>query len=196
MTTERPLRFALVTAVVACLLLAACSSSSTPHAGQRSGPAVHPTIGSNAGASAISSDAPASGGGTGGGSSVDPCSLLTQAEVDAAAGRPLGHGQRAGALEDCQWSTSDFTGSVELDIGDWSAIKAKSAQTGQPLTSVPGVGDEALSLNVAGNAAQLYVRKGSTGFLLLLGGGQYIGSLPDLGLAPEKVLAAAVLGRL
>jgi hypothetical protein len=53
-----------------------------------------------------------------------------------------------------------------------------------------------LSLNVAGNAAQLYVRKGSTGFLLLLGGGQYIDSLPDLGLAQEKVLAAAVLGRL
>lgn len=195
MTTHRPLRFALVTAVVACLLLAACSSSSTPQAGQRSRPAGHPTIGSNAGASTNSSDAPASGGGTGGGSSVDPCSLLTQAEVAAAAGRPLGHGQRAGALDDCQWSTSDFAGSVELNVGDWSAIKAKSAQTGQPLTSVPGIGDEALSLNVAGNAAQLFVRTGSTGFLLLLGGGEYIGSLPDLGLAAEKLLATAVLGR-
>jgi hypothetical protein len=127
---------------------------------------------------------------------VDPCSLLTQSEVDTAAGQPLGHGSQAGALDVCQWSTSDFAASVELDVGDWSAIKAKSAETGQTLTSVPGVGDEALALNVAGNAAQLYVRKGSTGFLLLLGGGQYIDSLADLGLAQEEVLAAAVLGRL
>ena len=61
---------------------------------------------------------------------------------------------------------------------------------------MPGVGDEALTLNRAGNAAQLYVRKGTIGFLLLLGDGKYVDSLPDLGLAQERTLAAAVLGRL
>ena len=40
------------------------------------------------------------------------------------------------------------------------------------------------------------VRKGTMGFLLLLGGGEYIGSLSDFGLAQEKVLASAILGRL
>ena len=128
--------------------------------------------------------------------SAAPCSLLTQAEVDAAAGQSLGPGAQAGALNDCQWSTTDFAASVELDVGDWSAIKAKSAVFATGLTAVPGIGDEALTLNRAGNAAQLYVRKGTTGFLLLLGDGQYVDSLPDLGLAQEKTLAAAVLVRL
>jgi hypothetical protein len=195
MTIERPFRLALLTPGLVCVLLVACSSS-TPHAVQRNRPIAHPTVGRLDSASAISPDAPSSGDGGGGSTSVNPCSLLSQAEVDAAAGRPLGHGNRVGALDDCQWSTSDFARSVEVDVGDWSAIKAKSTLLGQTLTSVSGIGDEALSLNAAGNAAQLYVRTGTTGFLLLLGGGQYIGSLPDLGLASEKVLATAVLGRL
>jgi hypothetical protein len=67
--------------------------------------------------------------------------------------------------------------------------------SGPTLTSVAGIGDEALTFNQAGNAAQLYVRKGSTGFLLLLGG-QYVDSLTRLRLANEEVLATAVLGRL
>jgi hypothetical protein len=172
------------------LLLGACSGASSPA----------PTPASNGAASPADQQAsvPAASGpsSAAAGSPVDPCSLLTQSEVDSAAGQPLGHGNQIGALDDCQWSTSDFAASVELDVGDWSAIKAKSAESGQTLTSVPGVGDEAWTLNRAGNAAELYVRKGTTGFVLLLGGGQYIDSLSDLGLAQEKVLAAAVLGRL
>jgi hypothetical protein len=184
MTSHR--RSLTTVAVAGSLLLAACSSNSTPHAahpGTPTPPATH----ASAGAPATS---------TASGVSADPCSLLTQAEVDAAAGQPLGQGGRVGALDGCQWSTSDFAGSVELDVSDWSSLKTKSAQTGQPLTPVSGVGDEAMGLNLAGNSAQLYVRKGSTGFLILLGGAQYIGSLPDLGLTQEKTLAAAVLGRL
>jgi hypothetical protein len=188
MTTavRRPI-FAL--AVGAALLIGACSGSSPAaptSAGQQpptaatEQPSVPPAVGPTG----------AAAGGT-----VDPCSLLTQAEVDIAAGQSLGPGAQAGALV-CQWSTSDFSASVELDLGDWTAIKAQSAASGQTLTAVPSLGDEAWTLNVAGNAAQLYVRKGSQGFALLLGGGQYIATLPDLGLAQEKALAAAVLGRL
>jgi hypothetical protein len=58
-------------------------------------------------------------------------------------------------------------------------------------TSVPGVGDEALYKG----GGLLYVRKGNAGFLLSING-PHIDSLPDGGLAQEKVLAAAVLGRL
>jgi hypothetical protein len=171
------------------LLLAACSGSSVPAPSQTANGA------STAPAEQASLPATATPSGPAAGSPADPCSLLTQAEVDTAAGQPLGHGNQAGTLV-CQWSTSDFAASVELDLGDWSQIKAKATEFGQALTSVPGIGDEALTFNQAGNAAQLYVRKGTTGFLLLLGGGEYISSLSDLGLAREKVLAAAVLGRL
>ena len=188
MTTRLRLGSILLTASLT-LLLGACSGASSPA----------PTA-ATSGAPAAATDQPSvpgapspTGASTGG--TVDPCSLLTQPEVDTAAGQPLGPGAAAGALV-CQWSSSDFSGSVELDIGDWSAIKAQSAASGQTLTAVPGLGDEAWTLNVAGNAAQLYVRKGSQGFALLLGGGQYIGTLPDLGLAQEKALATAVLGRL
>jgi hypothetical protein len=179
--TSPPRRATAIAGVVATgfMLLAACSSSPpTPSAHTK------PT------AAAATSPAATTVG------SVAPCSLLTQAEVDAAAGQSLGQGAQAGALDDCQWSTGDFAASVELDVGDWSAIKAKSAVFATGLTAVPGIGDEALTLNRAGNAAQLYVRKGTTGFLLLLGDGQYVDSLPDLGLAQEKTLAAAVLVRL
>jgi hypothetical protein len=184
--TSPPRRSTAVAGLVATgfMLLAACSSSPpTPSANTK------PT------APVATSPAATSPASTTVGSAA-PCSLLTQAEVDAAAGQSLGPGAQAGALDDCQWSTTDFAASVELDVGDWSAIKAKSAVFATGLTAVPGIGDEALTLNRAGNAAQLYVRKGTTGFLLLLGDGQYIDSLPDLGLAQEKTLAAAVLVRL
>lgn len=195
MTNVRPHAvIAAALAAAASLLLTACGSSSTPLAGHANTSPAHATPNGATTAAGVADQA--SNGGAASGTSADPCSLLTQAEVDTAAGQPLGHGNRAGALQDCQWSTSDFAASVELDVSDWSAIKTKSAESGQTLTSIPGVGDEALTLNRAGNAAELYVRKGSTGFLLLLGGGQYIDSLPDLGLAQESVLAAAVLGRL
>lgn len=189
MTTRLLRRTILLTAALT-LLLGACSGASTPA----------PTAATSGAPTAATEQpsVPAAAGPTGAatGGTVDPCSLLTQAEVDIAAGQSLGPGAQAGALDDCQWSNSDFSGSVELEVGDWTAIKAESATFGQTLTSVPGVGDEAWTFNAAGNAAQLYVRKGTTGFKLLLGGGQYIGSLADLGLAQEKALAAAVLGRL
>lgn len=176
--TARLQRRTILLTTALTLVLGACSSASTP--------------------------APADAA-TGG--PLAPCSLLTQAEVDTAAGQSLGPGAQAGALDDCQWSNSDFSGSVELEVGDWSAIKAKQAGpdgllhagplgSGPTLTSVPGVGDEAWTFNAAGSSAQLYVRKGTTGFMLLLGGGQYLSSLADLGLAREKALASAVLGRL
>lgn len=187
MTTTLRRRHILLTTGMT-LLLGACSAASAPAATSAPGGAATAAA-QQASAPASTGPASAAAGGT-----VDPCSLLTQSEVDTAAGQPLGPGAQAGPLV-CQWSTSDFAASVELDIGDWSAIDAKATASGPTLTSVAGIGDEALTFNQAGNAAQLYVRKGSTGFLLLLGG-QHVDSLPDFGLANEEVLATAVLGRL
>lgn len=119
-----------------------------------------------------------------------PCSLLTQAEVDTAVGQPLGPGESTIPHYDCAWSTSDFAASVSVTVSDWSAIHT-SATTNGTATSVAGVGDEALTKG----GGLLYVRKGDAGFLLLIGGPR-IDSLPDHGLAAEKVPAAAVLRRL
>jgi len=105
--TTRLQRRTIVLTTALTLLLGACSSASTPApAVATSGaptaatdqPSVPPAVGSTGAAT----------GGTG-----DPCSLLTQAEVDTAAGQSLGPGAKAGALDDCQWSTSDFSASVE-----------------------------------------------------------------------------------
>ena len=60
--------------------------------------------------------------------------------------------------------------------------------------AVSGVGDEALNLN-GSNGSLLYVRKGSSGFLLTMNGPN-IDSLADHGLAKEEVLAALILPRL
>jgi hypothetical protein len=185
MTNQR--RLITTVAAAGSLLLAACSSSSTPtpvHA--------NPTIQKHAGNSSAAgpATAPTGGGGAVNAGSVTPCSLLTQAEVDAAVGQPLGPGKPTIPNYDCAWATSDFTASVSVTVSDWSAIKT-SATTNGTATAVSGVGDEALTKG----GGLLYVRKGDAGFLLLIGG-PHIDSLPDHGLAAEKVLAAAVLSRL
>lgn len=188
MTNERPRRIAAaVVALAGLLLLAACSSSSTPQAGQANPSAQHATTGDTS-APPIN---PPSGGGTAIGGSVDPCSLLTQAEVDTAVGQPLGPGKQVATLDDCLWTTADFTAGVDVTVSDWTAIKTAATSTGGAPSPVPGVGDEALYKG----GGLLYVRKGSVGFLLTING-PHIDSLPDGGLAQEKVLAAAVLGRL
>ena len=126
-------------ALAGLLLLAACSSSSTPRAGQANPSAQHPTAGDTA--APIN---PPSGGGTVIGGSVDPCSLLTQAEVDTAVGQPLGPGKQVATLDDCLWTTADFTAGVDVTVSDWPAIKTAATSTGGAPTSVPGLGDEAL----------------------------------------------------
>jgi hypothetical protein len=180
MTNHR--RSLTVAGVAGSFLLAACSSSSTP-AAVHANTSIQKTLGNS------SATGPSTAS-TGSGGSVAPCSLLTQAEVDAAVGQPLGPGKSTIPNYDCTWATSDFAASVSVTVSDWNAVKTSATTTGTA-TSVPGVGDEALSKG----GGLLYVRKGDAGFLLLIGG-PHIDSLPDHGLAAEKVLATAVLGRL
>lgn len=160
-------RFLTTAAVASLLLLAACSSGA---------------VGTTA--------APASGGEATKAKTVSPCSLLTQAEVDTAVGQPLRPGKATIPNYDCSWTTSDFSASVSVSVSDWAAIKTSATANGTA-TPVSGVGDEALTKG----GGLLYVRKGSVGFLLLIGG-PHLDAQSDHGLAAEKVLAAAVLSRL
>ena len=66
-------------------------------------------------------------------------------------------------------------------------------QWGAP-TAIAGLGDEAWTAS-GNNGSLVYARKGSNGFLLIIDGPQ-IDSLSDHGVAQEKTLAAAILGRL
>lgn len=179
---KTPHRFLTTAAAVGLLLLAACGGNSAPAALPANSAIDTPTGHSSADKPV---GAPANNAG-----SVDPCSLLTQAEVDHAVGQPLRPGKATIPKYDCAWSTSDFAADVSVTVSDWAAIKASATTTGKA-TAVAGVGDEALTKG----GGLLYVRKGSVGFLLMIGG-PHINSLPDEGLAAEKVLAAAVLGRL
>ena len=174
-----------ITLVATAILLTSCGGgSSTP-------PSKSPA---DANATSVTTK-PTSSSAKTAASAQDPCSLLTQAEVDTAVGQPLGAGKQTLTLQDCQWTTSDFTAGVDVTVSDWTGIKnAATANGTKTATSISGVGDEALNLN-GSNGSLLYVRKGAEGFLLTING-PHIDGTPDHGLAQEKVLAKAVLGRL
>jgi hypothetical protein len=180
------------------LLLAACSGGSAPATATVSSRPTATPASSAAQATPVTGTTVPSTKPVGGASGVignvaDPCSKLTQSEVDAAMGQPLGAGKQV-PLDDCQWATSDFAADVLLTFADWSSITQAAMANGGAPTAVPGLGDEAASA-VGANGALLYVRKGGQGFMLIINGPN-VDSLPDHGLAQEKVLAAAVLGRL
>jgi len=124
----------------------------------------------------------------------DPCSLLTQAEVDAAVGQPLGQGKSTVAHLDCAWSSSDFGANVYLTVGDWTTVTSAASANGGAPTAIAGLGDEAWTAS-GNNGSLVYARKGGNGLLLIIDGPQ-VDSLADHGVAQEKVLAAAILGRL
>ncbi len=150
----RPLRPVIVLA--ALVVVAACSGG-TPS------PGTPAPIGSANGASA-----PASGAGTGGTPATgthDPCALLTQAEVTAATGKPVGPGVSQNDGQQCQWEYGDPTDPMSgLDAS--LAVNAdptafSEAQKGGPLASpVSGVGDEAYFLQ-GGIVGILMFRKGT-----------------------------------
>jgi hypothetical protein len=175
MTTRLACRSLLLTAGMT-LLLAACSGGSTPAAAPGSGTAVPSTKPAGSGTTTVGT--------------VDPCSLLTQTEVDAAVGQPLGPGKQV-LPGDCQWTTSNVAAGVDVTVADWAAVKTAATAGGNGTAiTVPGIGDEALYLG-----RDLYVRKGEAGFELGIFG-PHIDATPDGGLGQAKVLAALILPRL
>jgi hypothetical protein len=181
----RSLRPAAILGIL--VLVAACGSSSA---------SATPTPANGAGSSAPAPSVPsgtAGGGGGGGGAAspgsatgssavgtLDPCALLTQAEVAAATGEPVGTGVSQNDGQQCQWEYADpndqFSGldasfALNADPEAW-----REAQQGGPLIkAVSGVGDEAY-FTEAGNVVILDFRKGSQLFQV---GMNVAGSLKD-----------------
>ncbi len=177
------------------LLLSACGAASTPAATSApigsvgSAPTAVAATPPQASLSVVTGST-----GPGAGGIAEPCSLLTQAEVDAAVGQPLGQGKSTIAHLDCVWSSSDFAANVNLTVGDWDNVKSAASANGGAPTAIAGLGDEAWTAG-GNNGSLVYARKGSNGLLLIIDGPK-IDSLSDHGVAQEKVLAAAILGRL
>jgi hypothetical protein len=202
----RSLRPAAILGIL--VLVAACGSSSA---------SATPTPANEAGSSSSPPSVPSgtAGGGGGGGAAspggatgsatvgaLDPCSLLTQAEVAAATGEPVGAGVSQNDGQQCQWEYADpndqFSGldasfALNADPEAW-----REAQQGGPLIkAVSGVGDEAY-FTEAGNVVILDFRKGSQLFQV---GMNVAGSLKDKLPAPaqegvEKQMALAALPRI
>jgi hypothetical protein len=122
----------------------------------------------------------------------NPCAQVTAAEVSAALGETVAAGQQAGT-KTCSWSADKPTHQVVSLMysppGDWNTRKTRQ-MPGVTKTSVSGVGDEAFA-ETAGNFTTLYVKKGSTIFMVRVYG------VPDLGrqLAIEKPIAKTVAGK-
>ena len=122
----------------------------------------------------------------------DPCAQLTPAQVSAALGETVAAGQQAGT-KTCSWSANKPTHQVVSLMfsppGDWDRRKTR-LMPGVTKASVSGVGDEAFA-ETAANFTTLYVKKGSTIFMVRVYG------LPDLGrqLAIEKSIAQTVAAK-
>jgi hypothetical protein len=118
-----------------------------------------------------------------------PCEYMARADAETALGLPLSGTTENVTLGECNYTTPEFYGAA-LTVGDWDGIKRAATGGGHVPKVVTGVGDEAL--NLGGN---LYVRKGSRGFLLSLNGPAVDGSA-DKGLARATVLAQTILLKL
>ena len=122
----------------------------------------------------------------------NPCAQVTAAEVGAALGETVEAGQQAGT-KTCSWSANKPTHQVVSLMysppGDWNTRKTR-LMPGVTKTPVNGVGDEAFA-ETAANFTTLYVKKGSTIFMVRVYG------VPDVGrqLAIEKPIAQRVAAK-
>jgi hypothetical protein len=116
---------------------------------------------------------------------------MARSDAEAAVGQPLPQTTENIPLKMCDYNAESFVAGASLTMSDWDGIKGAATGGSTVPTPISGIGDEALNLN-GSNGSNLYVRKGSRGFLLTLHG-PHIDSLADHGLAQEKDLALKVL---
>ena len=199
-------RLAAILAIL--VLVAACTSSSasatpTPASDARSGSSA-PSVPSGTAGGGGGGGAASPGGGAGSAAvgALSPCALLTQAEVAAATGEPVGAGVSQYDGQQCQWEYADpsdqFSGldasfALNADPEAW-----REAQQGGPvIRAVSGFEVEAY-FTEAGNVVILDFRKGSQLFQV---GMNVAGSLKDKLPASaqegvEKQMALAALPRI
>jgi hypothetical protein len=122
----------------------------------------------------------------------DPCAQVTAAEVSTALGETVGAGKQAGT-KTCSWSadkpTHQIVSLMYSPPGDWNTRKSR-LMPGVTKASVGGIGDEAFA-ETAANFTTLYVKKGSTNFMVRVYG------VPDptRQLAIEKPIAQKVAAK-
>ncbi|MDT5123647.1 MAG: hypothetical protein QOC96_3129 [Acidobacteriota bacterium] len=125
------------------------------------------------------------------GSSRKPCEFMARSDAETAVGQPLPQTTENIPLKMCDYNAEGFAAGASLTMSDWEGIKGAATGGRVVPTPISGIGDEALNLN-GSNGSNLYVRKGSQGFLLVLNGPN-IDGLADHGLSQEKELAVKIL---
>jgi hypothetical protein len=209
----RGVLFAVVFAAV--LFLLACSSSSSGGSSglataTRSSGGGNPTSTAKHGTPADATNSPqptsaASSSGTP--SSIsDPCSLLTQGQVAAAAGREVEPGGTPNNPLACEWTYNDpndivgvvrFTLTTNVDISSFTEGDRPGSDGGLTVTDVSGVGDAAYYIDTGIGGVILAFRKGNLAFdaSLIAGGNQSASFDNDTAKPIEKTLAQEVLAK-
>jgi hypothetical protein len=123
---------------------------------------------------------------------LEPCKLLTPAQVAAALGGSFGAGQPIGTTG-CSWTSATPHVIVTVSLWppeEWNRVKA-GPLPGAKITPAAGLGNDAFYVTVAPYAV-LYVKKGETAFLVKVYG------VKDQAqqMSAEKSLALDVLAKL
>jgi hypothetical protein len=120
-------------------------------------------------ASSATSAPPTQSGGQPAARRIDPCSLVTQQEAEAGAGKPLGPGQSRsrgdlsrGGTAICQYNTADGKSWVEVDVLQGTSARSsydlEQESVGKGATrEVPGLGDRAF---ITDSQGIMFVLKG------------------------------------
>lgn len=158
---------ALTVFLAAALLAGACTTS----IGATTGP-TGAGAGTGPGAATAPGQATAAAGGGGGGAAnlSDPCSLLTQAEVSAIVGKPVGPGSNATDPKVCDWQyPATGVPTVQATVGiEGGALSDMCGTPSNPglgltITQVSGVGDGACFQELAGFGAGTNLTFGKSG---------------------------------
>jgi hypothetical protein len=152
--------------------------------------------GGNAASSQIAGSSAATSNGAAGAATQAPCDLLLQSDVEAAIGQPVKADPLNNQAGMCGYHSTDNMGfGASVTVGPWDSIL--TAARGGPGSATPipvsGVGDEALTND--SHSHNLYVRKGSQGFLLSALSQSTLSSA-DGQLSLEKELALKVVAKL
>lgn len=190
-----------VALAAALATLAACSSAGAPSGTPAGGGAPTQAAG---GAGSAGGGTAGSGGGGGASTVTDPCALLTQADVSAAVGQPVGPGSNAQNSHECDYqypATADFPtiqAGIGFQDGDLASYcgEPSNPALGLSIEQVGRVGDGACFTHVGDNqvGASLTFAKNGRVFMTfaLLGSGTSMTAIE----AADKALALSALAHL
>ena len=181
-------RVRLMSGVALALALVACGGTGTATQAPTSaggGPATAPG---------------ATSGGGGGATVTDPCTLLTQAEVSAVVGQPVGPGLKDVEPKTCDWQypadgVPSIQASITIQTGNTLADLCGPGDSalGLTVTTVAGVGDGACFEQLAGLGAGTNLTFSTHGQVITIATVLGPAATPDQIEAADKALALAVL---